>query len=84
MHHRMVFPACGGPFPSIPSLSFCFGGERGIRTLDTLMRYKLPISDRQYFRLRQQALHIISLRLWSAPAAELDSWIEVMSLLEVL
>ena len=48
------------------------------------MRYKLPISDRQYFRLRQQALHIISLRLWSAPAAELDSWIEVMSLLEVL
>ena len=45
---------------------------------------KLHISDRQYYRLRQQALNIISIRLWSAPAAELDSWIEVMSLLEVL
>lgn len=45
---------------------------------------KLHISDRQYYRLRQQALNMISIRLWSAPAAELDSWIEVMSLLEVL
>lgn len=45
---------------------------------------ELHISDRQYYRLRQQALNIISIRLWSAPAAELDSWIEVMSLLEVL
>ena len=34
--------------------------------------------------LRQQAVNIISIRLWSAPAAELDSWLEVMSLLEVL
>lgn len=45
---------------------------------------KLHISDRQYYRLRQQALSIIAMRLWSAPAAELDSWLEVMSLLEVL
>ena len=45
---------------------------------------KLHISDRQYYRLRQQAVNIISIRLWSAPAAELDSWLEVMSLLEVL
>ena len=42
---------------------------------------KLHISDRQYYRLRQQAVNIISIRLWSAPAAELDSWLEVMSLL---
>ena len=45
---------------------------------------KLHISDRSYYRLRQQALNILSIRLWSAPVAELDSWIEVMSLLEVL
>ena len=45
---------------------------------------KLHISDRQYYRFRQQALNIISIRLWSAPVAELDSWLEVMSLLEVL
>ena len=45
---------------------------------------QLHISDRQYYRLRQQALNIISIRLWSAPAAELDSWLEVMSLLEIL
>lgn len=45
---------------------------------------RMHISDRQYYRLRHRALNIISIRLWSAPAAELDSWIEVMSLLEVL
>jgi len=45
---------------------------------------KLHISDRQYYRLRQQALNIIAMRLWSAPAAEPDSSMEVMRLLEVL
>lgn len=45
---------------------------------------KLEISCRTYYRLRQQAINIISIRLWSAPAAKLDSWIEVMTLLEVL
>ena len=48
-------PTCGRPFLSNPSLLLakqkntpwvflCFGGERGIRTLDTLMRYtRFPV-----------------------------------------
>lgn len=35
-----------------------------------------------YYRLRTQAINIIALRLWSAPAGEVDSWLEVLSILE--
>jgi hypothetical protein len=34
--------------------------------------------------MRQQAVNILSIRLWAAPAAELDSWLEVLTLLETL
>jgi len=44
--------------------------------------YRLNISTRHYYRLRTQAVNLLSLRLWSAPAAELDSWLEVLTLLE--
>lgn len=46
--------------------------------------YRLDLSPRHYYRLRQQAINILSLRLWVAPAAELDSWLEVLTLLETL
>ena len=46
--------------------------------------YRLNISSRHYYRLRTQAVNILSIRLWAAPAAELDSWLEVLTLLEVL
>jgi len=45
---------------------------------------RLNISDRHYYRVRQQAINILSIRLWAAPAAELDAWLEVLTLLEVL
>lgn len=45
---------------------------------------KLALSSRVYYRLRQQAISIISIRLWSVPSQELDAWLEVLSLLEVL
>ncbi len=45
---------------------------------------KLNISGRQYYKLRQQAFSILSIRLWSAPIAEMDSWLEVLTLLEML
>lgn len=35
-----------------------------------------------YYRLRTQAINIIALRLWSAPAGEIDSWLEVLTILE--
>jgi DNA-directed RNA polymerase specialized sigma subunit len=44
--------------------------------------YRLGISTRHYYRLRQQAINIISLRLWAAPSAELDSWLDVLAILE--
>jgi len=44
--------------------------------------YRLDISTRHYYRLRQQAINILSLRLWAAPAAELDSWLDVLTILE--
>ena len=46
--------------------------------------YRLGISSRHYDRLRTQAVNIISIRLWASPSAELDSWLEVLSLLEEL
>lgn len=46
--------------------------------------YRLGISSRHYYRVRHQAITILSIRLWAAPVAELDSWLEVLTLLEVL
>ena len=45
--------------------------------------FRLHISSRHYYRLRPQAINLLSLRLWAAPAEELDSWLEVMTLLEL-
>ena len=48
----------------------------------TDLLYRPDISARHYYRLRQQAFTILSIRLWSAPAGEVDSWLEVLTLLE--
>lgn len=44
--------------------------------------FRLNISDRHYYRLRQQAVNILSIRLWTAPAGSLDAWLEILTLLE--
>jgi hypothetical protein len=44
--------------------------------------YRLDLSTRHYYRLRNQAINILSLRLWAAPANELDSWLDVLTILE--
>ena len=44
--------------------------------------YRLDISDRHYYRLRQQAVNILSIRLWTAPAGCQDAWLEILTLLE--
>lgn len=46
--------------------------------------YRLNMSSRQYYRLRSQALTILSLRLWSAPAKDVDFCLEILALLEGL
>lgn len=46
-----------------------------------LMDY-LHMSTRTYYRYRKEALTIMSVRLWSAPSGSVDSWLEVLTLLE--
>jgi len=46
--------------------------------------YRLDISSRHYYRIRQQAINILSIRLWAVPAQELDAWLEILTLLEAL
>lgn len=51
-----------------------------LRTSDIL--YRLGMSSRHYYRLRAQAIQLLSLRLWAAPTPELDAWLELMQLME--
>ena len=44
--------------------------------------YRLNLSSRQYYRLREQAVSIISIRLWSAPNQEVDFWLDLLAVLE--
>lgn len=44
--------------------------------------YRLDMSSRHYYRLRQQAITILSLRLWAAPGTEVDVWLELLALIE--
>ena len=48
----------------------------------TELLYRLDISSRHYYRLRQQAITILSIRLWAAPARDVDFWLEMLTLLE--
>lgn len=42
----------------------------------------LDISARTYYRMRKEAVEVISTRLWAAPNPALDAWFEVLSLAE--
>lgn len=44
----------------------------------------LHISSRTFYRLRKEAITIMSVRLWSAPSADVDAWLEVLTLLQDL
>ena len=44
--------------------------------------YRLNLSSRHYYRLREQAISILSIRLWSAPGKAVDLWLEMLSALE--
>ncbi len=42
----------------------------------------LHVSSRTYYRLRSEAISIMSIRLWSAPSGDIDDWLEVLTLME--
>lgn len=42
----------------------------------------LHLSARTYYRLRREAITIMSVRLWSAPTGDIDTWLEVLTLLQ--
>lgn len=44
--------------------------------------YRLDLSTRHYYRLREQAISILSIRLWSAPNKDIDFWMEMLATLE--
>lgn len=44
--------------------------------------YRLTLSSRHYYRLREQAISIISIRLWSVPNQDIDFWLELIAALE--
>lgn len=44
--------------------------------------YRLDLSTRHYYRLREQAISILSIRLWSAPNKDIDFWLEMLATLE--
>lgn len=51
------------------------------KMLQTDVLFRLNISRRHYYRLKEQAISIISLRLWSAPSADLELWLELVAML---
>ena len=63
-------------------LYLCFIAPESLSHNEILFR--LNISERHYYRVRQQAINILSIRLWAAPDGELDAWLEVLTILEAL
>lgn len=50
----------------------------------TELLYRLDMSSRHYYRLRQQAITILSIRLWSVSGEELGIWLDLLEFLENL
>lgn len=44
--------------------------------------YRLNLSSRHYYRLREQAIKILAMRLWSSDQSDTGFWIEIMSIIE--
>ena len=51
------------------------------RTHDDILE-TLKMSDRTYYRLRREAITIMSIRLWSAPSEDTANWLEVLTIIE--
>ena len=44
--------------------------------------YRLDTSCRTYYRLRNEAINLLSLRLWSSPDSTVDLWLDLMMISE--
>ena len=44
--------------------------------------YRLDLSRRHFYRLREQAITVLSIRLWAAPTSELDVWLDLLTLFD--
>ena len=44
--------------------------------------YRLNTSSRQYYRWREQAINILSIRLWTAITKQGDFWLEMLTILD--
>lgn len=44
----------------------------------------LSITDRTYYRLRKEAISIMSIRLWATPSENVDLWFELLTLIDNL
>lgn len=53
------------------------------RDLDGILK-TLGLSMRTYYRLRKEAITLISIKLWSAPSEETAVWLEVLTILNGL
>ena len=42
----------------------------------------MDLSSRQYYRLREEAISILSIRLWSVPEGKLERLVELVDLLQ--
>lgn len=40
------------------------------------------MAPRTYYRMRAEAITIMSIRLWSAPPGEIDDWLEILAMME--
>ena len=43
--------------------------------------YRMNLSSRHYYRLREHAINILSIRLWSAPNKDIEFWLELISIM---
>ena len=46
--------------------------------------YRLNLSSRNFYRYRQQAISVLSIRLWATAAPDVDFWLEMLTLLKGL
>lgn len=42
----------------------------------------MHVSSRTYYRMRSEAISVLSIRLWSAPSSYIDDWLEILTIME--
>lgn len=42
----------------------------------------MQVSSRTYYRMRTEAISVLSIRLWSAPSSYIDDWLEILTIIE--